>query len=201
MLSPRLAIVLFAISTLPFSSADAAESSSWPQWRGENQNGVAAGSGYPTQWSETAGIKWRTDIDGLGGSTPVVTDGRAFFTAGVDGKNRLTALDLESGEVVWKVELGTDIGNKHRKGGGSNPSAVTDGESVIAYFRSGDLASVSLNGEVNWQINLQSEFGEDTLWWDLGSSPMLINELVVVAVMQTGPSYLAAYHRKSGELA
>jgi outer membrane protein assembly factor BamB len=48
---------------------------------------------------------------------------------------------------------------------------------------------------------LQEQYGEDTLWWDLGSSPTLIGDLVVVAVMQTGPSYLVAYDRKSGKLA
>ena len=50
-------------------------------------------------------------------------------------------------------------------------------------------------------MNLQDEFGEDTLWWDLGTSPVLTREFVVVAVMQTGPSYLAAFDRATGKLA
>jgi outer membrane protein assembly factor BamB len=72
---------------------------------------------------------------------------------------------------------------------------------VFAYYRSGDLACVDYKGEVQWQVNLQREFGEDTLWWDLGSSPTLIDNLVVIAVMQSGPSYLVAYDRESGQLA
>lgn len=181
--------------------SSAEESQGWPQWRGPNQVGVAAAGDYPTQWSEPEGISWKTEIAGRGGSTPVVSDGKAFVTAGIEGKNNLLAIDVQSGERLWNVELGKDIGNKHRKGGGSNPSAVTDGQSVFAYFRSGDLASVDYQGKVQWRVNLQEKFAADTLWWDLGSSPTLINDLVVVAVMQSGPSYLVAFDRKTGELA
>ena len=189
------------LSLLFSQNAIAADVGGWPQWRGASQDGVADGTDFPTQWTETDGIAWKVELEGRGGSTPVVADGKAFLTTGAEGKNRLIAIDLTSGSPAWNVELGADIGNKHRKGGGSNPSAVTDGNLVIAYFRSGDLACVNLDGEIQWQVNLQKEFGEDTLWWDLGSSPTLIGDLVVVAVMQSGPSYLVAYDRKSGELA
>ena len=176
-----------------------AEETTWPQWRGPEQNGVAPKGDYPIKWDQTANVKWKFDFQGLGGSTPVVANGHAFFTAGYEGKNTLIAVNLETGKEAWRVALGSDRGNKHRKGSGSNPSAVTDGRHVFAYFRSGDLASVDFEGNVAWHVNLQDEYGEDTLWWDLGSSPTLVGNLVVVAVMQTGPSYVVAYDRKSGE--
>lgn len=110
------------------------------------------------------------------------------------------AVDAESGEVLWDAALGEDRGGKHKKGSGSNPSPTTDGEYVFAYFRSGDLACVDLSGKVLWQHNLQESYGEDTLWWDLGSSPVLTDEAVVVAVMQTGPSYLVAFDKQSGQV-
>ena len=192
-------IAALIVSTGTFISA--ADVNSWPQWRGEKQNGVAQGNDYPTTWSESSGIKWKTELPGLGGSTPVLAGGKAFLTAGDDGKNNVIAIDINTGDQLWKTPLGSDRSFKHRKGSGSNPSAVTDGKLVFAYFRSGDLGCVNLDGEVQWQINLQDEFGEDTLWWDLGSSPTLINNLVVVAVMHTGPSYLVAYDRATGKLA
>ncbi|MEL6111107.1 MAG: PQQ-binding-like beta-propeller repeat protein, partial [Planctomycetota bacterium] len=186
-------LIVIVVRPLP------AEDISWPQWRGPAQNGVAPDGEYPVRWDQTTNVSWQYDFEGLGGSTPVVAKGHAFFTAGSGQKNTLIAVNLESGEEAWRVELGTDRGNKHRKGSGSNPSAVTDGKHIFAYFRSGDLAAVDFNGNVAWKVNLQEEYGEDTLWWDLGSSPMLINNLVVVAVMQTGPSYLVAYDRSSGK--
>jgi outer membrane protein assembly factor BamB len=44
-------------------------------------------------------------------------------------------------------------------------------------------------------------YGADTLWWDLGTSPVLTRDFVVVAVIQTGPSYLVAFEKGSGKLA
>lgn len=182
-----------------FTTAACAEDS-WPQWRGPQQNGVANGAEFPTAWDESSGIVWSIDIPGRGSSTPVIDSGHAFLTSGHEGQNTLTAVDLEDGAVKWQATIGEDRGNKHKKGGGSNPSAVASDGLIYAYFRSGDLACVNLKGEVVWQTNLQSQFGEDTLWWDLGSSPLLTETAVIVTVMQTGPSYLAAFDRDSGDL-
>lgn len=172
---------------------------SWPQWRGNQQNGVASGQDFPTRWSENSGIDWTTELAGNGGSTPVMDENTAYLTAGVDGKNMLLALNLDDGSLNWQVALGSDRGNKHKKGSGSNPSPVIDGDRVFAYFRSGDLACVDQDGKIIWQTNLQDRYGEDTLWWDLGSSPTLTKDAVIVAVMQSGPSYLMAVDKQTGE--
>ena len=192
--------LFFAITTiLLVSSSSSPAADSWPQWRGESQNGVAQGDGFPVNWSEVRGISWQTDLPGLGGSTPVIANGIAYVTAGVDGKNMLLAYNVETGKLQWEVSIGIDRGSKHRKGSGSNPSPVVDGDHVFAYFRSGDLASVDSKGKVRWSTNLQSLFGEDTLWWDLGSSPAMTRSAVVIAVMQSGPSYLVAFDKDSGK--
>ena len=172
---------------------------SWPQWRGASQNGVAEGTGFPRRWSEQTGIAWKVELPGRGGSTPVVDHATAYLTAGVEGKNALLAFDSQTGKQKWKIELGDDRGGKHKKGSGSNPSPLIDGDLVYAYFRSGDLACVDRDGQLVWRTNLQEEFGADSLWWDLGSSPTLTDQAVVVAVMQTGPSYLIALDKQSGK--
>ncbi|MFG0288570.1 MAG: pyrrolo-quinoline quinone, partial [Rhodopirellula sp. JB044] len=158
------------------SSAGQNESTVWPQWRGPSQQGVAPEGTLPKKWDEASSS--RVEIPGAGGSTPVVVGDMAFLTSGVDGKNVLFAIDVNEPRIVWQVPMGTDRGNKHRKGSGSNPSPVTDGEHVVAYFRSGDLSCVNLSGEVLWSHNLLVEFGEDSLWWDLGSSPLLVDSMV-----------------------
>ncbi len=170
----------------------------WQQWRGNDQTGVAPGSAYPTQWNEDTAA-WRLEIPGSGGSTPVIAGGQAFLTSGRDGQNHLLSFDIEAGKLLWSTKVGTDRGAKHRKGSGANPSAVTDGVLAYAYFRSGDLAAIGKDGAIRWQKNLQDIYGTDTLWWDLGTSPLLTENAVVVAVMQTGPSYLVAFDKQTGD--
>jgi outer membrane protein assembly factor BamB len=78
---------------------------------------------------------------------------------------------------------------------------VCDGTAVYAYFKNGDFAAVDMSGKVLWQRNLQQEYGADTLWWDLGTSPVLTSQHVVIACVQSGPSYLAGFNKQTGETA
>lgn len=180
----------------------------WPGWRGPNGNGVAQGDSFPTQWSATEHVKWKTPLPGSAGSTPVVTGSLIVLTCAErdasdqNGKNKVWGLNRETGEVLWKTEVGNEKPGKHKKGSGCNPSPVTDGQSLFVYFKSGDFSALDLKGQVLWHKNLQKEYGEDTLWWDLGTSPVLTEKHVVVTVMQSAPSpsYIAAFDKATGEV-
>ena len=133
-----MAVTLIVQSFIAPASVKAADA--WTQWRGPEQNGVATGDSYPSSWAIDSGIAWKSPVSGSGGSTPVVSDSLAFLTAGNQNKNTLVAYRLADGSKQWTLEVGDDRGGKHKKGSGSNPSPVIDGEHVYAYFRSGDLA-------------------------------------------------------------
>ena len=77
---------------------------------------------------------------------------------------------------------------------------MTDGKHVYCYFKSGDLACLDFDGNVLWHKNLQQEFAEDTLWWDLGTSPVLTEDALVVACVQSGPSYVVAFGKTTGDV-
>jgi len=170
-----------------------ARADDWPTWRGPAGNGVAGGSGYVTTWGPEANVLWRAKLPGLGASTPAVWGDAVVVTCSLDGKNGVVCFD-RAGAERWRRVLGPERAGKHKKATGANSSPVTDGTHVWAYFKSGELACLALgSGDVVWSTNLQERFGEDTLWWDLGTSPVLTKNAVVVAVMQTGPSYVVAF--------
>ncbi len=172
----------------------------WMSWRGPAGNGAAVGRGYATTWSAASNLVWKVPVAARGASTPVVAGDRIFLTGTQDGLNRVLCYNRD-GRQLWQVALGDAVPGKPGKDGtGANPSAVTDGESVFAYFKSGDLGGFRADGTQMWSINLQDEYGEDTLWWDLGTSPVLTRDAVIVACMHSGPSYLAAFEKKTGKL-
>ena len=174
-----------------------AQAENWSPWRGPNQNGVAVGTDYPTHWGEDQNIRWKVKLPGWGTSTPVIWGDQVFVTGEAEQKNALVCVN-RAGDQLWQVELGASAGNRNAKASGANPSAVTDGKHVYAYFRNGDLACVDLEGAVVWQVNLQEKHGADRHWWDLGTSPVLSRDFVVVAVMHQGPSYLIALDKETG---
>ena len=196
MRSLYLAAVLVLVSTTVCAG-------NWPGWRGPNGNGVADGANYPVEWSADNNIVWKHAIDGLGASTPAVAGDRIFYTTTVDGQNVVTCVGID-GKLQWKQTIGKSIEGKPGKDGtGANPSAVTDGERVFVYFKSGDVACYSVGGELQWQTNVFTRFAEvtnETLWWDLGTSPVLTSDAVIVTMMHSGPSYLAAFDRATGKL-
>jgi outer membrane protein assembly factor BamB len=60
----------------------------WPQWRGPAGIGVSRDTGYPVEWSATKNIAWKTQLRGLGVSSPVVLGNRVFVTYQI-GENAL----------------------------------------------------------------------------------------------------------------
>jgi len=176
------------------------QAADWPSWRGPTSNGVAQSGDYPLEWSTEKNVIWKVKLPGGAGSTPVITGDHIILTTPKDGENGVLAFNRK-GEPLWDATVGKEVPGKHKKGSGTNPSPVTDGEHVWVYFKSGDVACFTIEGKQVWHHNIQKMYGEDTLWWDLGTSPVLTEKFVVIAVMQTGPSYLVAFEKETGEVA
>jgi outer membrane protein assembly factor BamB len=190
-------LLLLVVNSL--GASEAPDGLDWPRWRGPRDSGSAEGAGYPVHWTADNGLAWKVELPGKGSSTPIVARDRILLTAPVQGQDAVLAFDL-AGHPVWQRALGPERPGKHRNGSGCNPSAVTDGQVVAAYFKSGTVAVMDLGGRVLWKVNLQERFGKDTLYWDIGSSPVMTERDVLVAVMHEGGSYLVAFDKQTGNL-
>lgn len=180
---------LFSLTTLAQAN--------WPEWRGPNANAVAPPGNYPVEFSPTKNLVWEVDLGGEGASTPVVWGDAIYVTLSADGNDIAASYDLDGNER-WRKVLGKSRAGKHRNATGSNSSPVTDGEHVVVYFKSGLVACLATSGEEQWRVNLQEEYGPDTLWWDLGTSPVLTSAGMCIAVMQEGDSYLVTLDLENG---
>jgi len=177
----------------------------WPNWRGPNGNGTAEAGQYPTTFSAEAGVLWKARLPGKGGSTPIVWEDNIIVTCGVgkgkSGQDGVLCFDFK-GKRRWQTRLGPQRpSSRHPNGSGSAPSPITDGKHIVAYFKSGTVAGLDFRGKVLWKRNLQKEYGKDTLWWDLGTSPVLADGKAVIAVMHAGPSYVVAIDIATGKTA
>jgi outer membrane protein assembly factor BamB len=190
-----LAVLSLAASRL--HAADASEN--WPRWRGPQDSGAKLTGSFPTKFDHSSGYLWKTELPGIGCSTPIVWNRSIILTSVADGQDVAVAYDW-AGQETWRTTIGKQRSGKHRNGSGSNPSAVTDGKHIFVYFKSGNLAGLDMTGKLLWKTNLQDRYGKDTLYWDLGTSPVVTEKDVVIAVMHKGDSYVAAFEKASGEL-
>lgn len=195
----KLCSSLFVLALLASPGIAAAEN--WPQWRGPENNGIAAEGTYPQNVSpaEDSGenLAWKIDLPGRGCSTPIVWGEQIFVTCGIDGQDGVVCYNFEGNEL-WRQQFGPERPGKHRNGSGSNPSPVTDGKHLVVYYKSGTVACLDLNGNIVWQENLQDKYGADKMWWDLASSPVIAAGNAVIQVLNAGDCYLVALNLADG---
>lgn len=186
----------FALCVLLAVVPGVSHAEDWPAWRGPDANAVAPPGHYPTQLNDQTKA-WEIDLPGVGSSTPVVAGDAIYLTAAEDGQELVCSYTLD-GQERWRASLPGADQAKHRNATPSNPSPVCDGRHVVAYFKSGDAVCLTTEGRELWRKNLQEEYGDDSLWWDLGTSPVLTSAGVVFAVMQEKNAYLVTLDLETG---
>ncbi|UCF37338.1 MAG: PQQ-binding-like beta-propeller repeat protein [Acidobacteriota bacterium] len=194
--SAILASIFLSVAAVQASEGT---SENWPQWRGADFSGSTDSRELPVTWTNEENLSWSFELPGKGFSTPIVWGDQIIVTAPVDGRDGVLKLDL-AGKLVWQKFLTPERSGRHRNASGCNPSPVTDGNLIFAYFKSGTLASLDFDGEVQWTTNLQDIFGEDRLYWDVGTSPVLTEDAVVATVMHSGKSGLVAFDKPTGRI-
>jgi outer membrane protein assembly factor BamB len=186
----------FALCSLVWGNFCAADN--WPQWRGPNAEGVAVRGDYPVKFSAGEGVTWKIKLPGPGSSSPTVWGDAIFVTCMINGADGIVCYGFD-GDERWNKTFGKGREGKHKNGTGSNPSPATDGKHVIAYYKSGRVVGLDMAGEELWQVNLQEKYGKDTLWWDLGTSPIIHGNNAIIAVMDHGRGYLVWLDLDSGK--
>jgi len=177
----------------------------WPGWRGPKGDGSSSETNFPTTWTATDNVKWKTEIPGSGHSSPVVSRGKVFVTAcKEDAAERvLYCLDQKSGQIVWsEVAFKAKLEKKHKLNSFASATPAADGERVYVTFHDQPKLRVlcyDFKGKLIWEKSP----GEFHSVHGFCSSPVLYKDLVIVNADQdaTGPlrAYIVAYDKKTGE--
>lgn len=196
MTSLSLMLVLFA--------ADADAGSSWAGFRNDGRS-IATGRPPLQEWSPESGIAWTRDLPGYGQSAPVVRDGVIYVTTVVGPQKEqcvVLAMDARTGETRWEHTLeASATAPSNYAVARAAPTPVVHADGIHAFFESGDLVALSLDGRVRWQRSLTKEFGEFRNHHGIGGSPVLADGNLYLNVQHDGPSYLIAIDATSGKTA
>jgi outer membrane protein assembly factor BamB len=172
----------------------------WLSFR--NGGASRAESSLPTVWTPQSGIAWQRELPGYGQSTPVVYDGRIYLTA-VEGpmKEKLQVLCLNStdGQTVWQYELSNSKPSpSNYMNSRAAPTPAVDSEGVYAFFESGHVLAIDLDGNLRWQRDLPADYGAFENNHGLGSSPAQNATHLFLNIDHKGPSYLLALNKADG---
>src|SRR5262249_42149294 len=84
-------------------------------------------------------------------------------------------------------------------GGMAVPTPAADGKRLVALFGTGDLVCLDFAGRPVWIRSLADSYGPFRNRWGMGSSPLLLGDLLVVQVDHWGQSYLLGVDPETGE--
>ena len=111
------------------------------------------------------------------------------------------AIDRQSGDVVWEQvarEAVPHEGHQEPNGTYASGSAVTDGESLFAFFGSWGLYAFDMDGTLLWEVDLgtrliRNAFGE-------GTTPALHGDTLLVTWDHIGAqSFIVALDKRTGQ--
>ncbi len=219
--------VIVVIGTmLALGGVAAAGQEDWPQFRGTGAGVVPDDPNLPETWSETENVVWAAEIPGLGWSSPVVVGDHIFLTSalsageepspirglydpgmengstGSSNEHRwmLYDVDFHTGLVRWQRELHSAPPpmKRHLKNSFASETPVTDGRRVYVYFGSiGLLGAFNMSGETIWTKEI--DVYNTTLEMGTAASPVLHGDRIYVVNDNTTRSFVAAYHKDTGE--
>jgi outer membrane protein assembly factor BamB len=150
----------------------------------------------PDRLDTPEGLNWRVPMDS-GHSTPIIRDGKIFLTSFQAESKQLAvvALDEKSGRQLWRdAIIPEQIEQTHAIGNPATATPACDGERLFVFFGSAGLFCYDLTGRKLWEQKIgpfRDEYGA-------GSSPILLDNKVIINQDHDTDSFLAAFDRVTG---
>jgi outer membrane protein assembly factor BamB len=202
----------------------------WSAYRGRLSSGVLDNANLPESFDlgKMINIRWKTEIPGLGLSSPVIWGNKIFITSAISQADRagfkpglygditpvkdssihewkVFCIDKYSGKMIWEKTSykGIPKMKRHPKSTHANTSVATDGKYVVAFFGSEGLFCYDMSGKLVWQKNfglLKSVFFMvKSAEWEFASSPIIYNGVLIIQCDVLENSFVAAYDVKTGK--
>ncbi len=182
----------------------AAQAGDWSEWRGPTRdNHAAPGQKPPLEWADDKNVRWKSQVPGMGHSTPVVSGERIILTtADLEAQTQsVLAYDRASGQQLWETVVHRgDLPEKiHKKNTHASSTVVCQGQRIFALFFNGVsvyLTALDMAGAQVWQKKV-GEF-HSRYPFGFGSSPISYGSNIIVVAEYEGGGYLAAFSQKDG---
>ncbi len=180
------------------NSSSAAEE--WARFRGPNGTGTSEAKDIPATWSD-ADYRWKAKLPGIGHSSPVIWGDKLFVTSAdpSNGTRFVICLDAKDGSQKWTRDFPAGKGHIHDQNSFASSTPAADANQVYIAWATPEqvvLLALDHNGKDKWRLDLGSFTSEH----GFGTSPVVVDDLVIMTDDQEGESYLVGVDCKSGKV-
>jgi outer membrane protein assembly factor BamB len=170
----------------------------WLQFRGSDVNGLATDRA-PTSWTEAA---WTAELPGRGVSSPIVIGNRVVLTSSSGYKQdrlHVHCFDTQTGEPSWERQFwATGSTLCHNKTCVAAPTPASDGQRIFAFYSSGDVVCLDLEGNLRWFRALNHDFPNASNSLGMASSLVVVDGALVVQIECDAESFATGLDVETG---
>ena len=181
----------------PAAPAPATGRNYWTNFRGPRRDGKYDESSVSTNWpSNGLPVVWKQPV-GLGHSSFSVADGKAFTIEQRRNQEVVAAYDLNNGRELWTQKWNAEFADS--TGDGPRATPTWDQGRIYALGATGELRCLDANtGSVVWGKNILSDNQASNLSWGVASSPLVVDDKVIVLPGGTAGKSVVAYNKMTG---
>lgn len=178
----------------------------WIQFRGVERDGISTES--LSQFDGTKSqpeLVWKKEI-GSAFSELIISDGVVYTMISetvdsVSGSEYIAAFSEETGDELWRAKVDSIYFDEDGWGDGARSTPSIDDKYIFSFSGHGKLtANLKKDGSFVWQVDFIKEFGSKTPRWGFASSPLLLNEKVIMEVGGTDSRAFMAFNKENGEV-
>lgn len=160
----------------------------WPGFLGPRHDGTSPEKGLIVTWPAAGPrIVWQRPL-GEGYAAPVVLKGRLFHVDRFGDQVRLSCVNSETGDELWRFEYATSYRDGYGAGGGPRCCPVADGDRVYVFDPAGILSCVSArDGKLLWKKDTSKDFGVVPNFFGVGSTPIVEGDLLIAMIGGSPP--------------
>jgi outer membrane protein assembly factor BamB len=152
----------------------------WATWLGPNRDGKSAETGLLTSWPE-GGPEAVWTVTGIGeGYSTMAVVGDRIYTQGQEGSQQyVLALDVTTGDQVWKTPTGQSYENY--RGNGPRGMPQVDGDRLYAVGSDGTIVCLETEtGERVWGFNYIDKFRSPPPKWGFSEQPLVDGDRLII---------------------